>query len=147
MEMIGIKTDDEDKTMILLCSLHNSYKGFKEIIRHSRDSFTLEDVKNNLLIKFDIDLDSNKVTNHENVERDRETKRNQDYDRSRSKSRHKNLICNFYKNKGHIEANCFKLKEKHKANQKGPNEDANVAESESGDVIFVSDGKDKFEKN
>jgi gag-polypeptide of LTR copia-type len=46
MEMIGIKTVDEDKAMILLCSLPNSYKGFKEIILHSRDSLTLEDVKN-----------------------------------------------------------------------------------------------------
>jgi hypothetical protein len=39
------------------------------------------------------------------------------------------------------------LKEKQKANQKGPNEEANVAESESGDVPFVSYGKYKFEKN
>jgi gag-polypeptide of LTR copia-type len=80
MEMIGIKTVDEDKTMILLCSLPNSYKGFKETILHSRDYLTFKDVKNNLLIKFDIDLDSNKATNHENVglfiERGREKKRN-----------------------------------------------------------------------
>jgi GAG-pre-integrase domain/gag-polypeptide of LTR copia-type len=64
MEMICIKTDDEDKVMLLLCSLSNSYKGFKETILHSRDSLTLEDVKNNLLIKSDIDLDSRKATNH-----------------------------------------------------------------------------------
>jgi gag-polypeptide of LTR copia-type len=151
LEMIGIKTEDEDKAMILLCSLPNSYKSFKKIILHSRDSLTLEDVKNNLLIKSDIDLDSNKDTNHENVrlfiERDRENKRNQNSDRSLSKSRHKNLICNFCKNKGHIKANCFKLKEKQEANQKGPNEEANVVESESGDVLFVSDEKDNFEKN
>jgi hypothetical protein len=101
---------------ILPCSLLNSYKGFKETILHSRDSLTLEDVKNKLLIKSDIDLDSNKNTNHENVrlfvERGREKKKNQNYDRSRLKSRHKNLICNFCKNKGHIKANCFKLKVK-----------------------------------
>jgi gag-polypeptide of LTR copia-type len=88
MEMIGIKTDDEDKVMVLLCLLPNSYKDFKEIILHSRDSLTLEDVKNNLLIKSDIDLDSCKTTNHENVrlfvERGREKKRNHNYDRSRS---------------------------------------------------------------
>jgi gag-polypeptide of LTR copia-type len=45
MKMISIKTDDEDKTMILLCSLSNSYKSFKEIMLHIRDSLTLEDVK------------------------------------------------------------------------------------------------------
>jgi gag-polypeptide of LTR copia-type len=116
MEMICIKTDDEDKVMLLLCSLSNSYKGFKETILHSRDSLTLEDVKNNLLIKSDIDLDSRKATNHENVglfvERGREKKRNQNSDRNYSKSRYKNLICNFFKNKGHIKANCFKLKKK-----------------------------------
>jgi gag-polypeptide of LTR copia-type len=151
MEMIGIKTDDEDKAMVLLCSLHISYEGFKETIIHSRDSLTLEDVKNNLLIKSDIDLDSSKATNHENVElfieRGREKKRTQNYDRSRLKSRNKNLICNFNQNKGHIKANCFKLKEKQEINQKVPNEEANVVESESSDVLFVSDEKDKFEKN
>jgi gag-polypeptide of LTR copia-type len=45
MERISIKTDDEDKAMVLLCSLSISYKSFKEIILHSRDSLTLEDVK------------------------------------------------------------------------------------------------------
>jgi gag-polypeptide of LTR copia-type len=103
IEMIDIKTDDEDKVMILLCLLPNSYKGFKEIILHSRDSLTLEDLKNNLLVKSDIDLDSNKAINHENVKNS---------DRNRSKSRHKNMICDFCKNKGHIKVNCFKLKEK-----------------------------------
>jgi hypothetical protein len=63
------------------------------------------------------------------------------------KFRHKNMICNFCKNKGHIKTNYFKLKEKKKANQKGPNEYANVVEFESGDVLFVLDGKDKFKKN
>jgi gag-polypeptide of LTR copia-type len=116
MEMIDIKTDDEDKTMVLLCSLLNSYKGFNETILHGRDSLTLENVKNNLLIKSDINLDSSKATNHENVvlfvERGREKKRNQNSNRSHSKFRHKNLIYNFCKNKGHIKANYFKLKEK-----------------------------------
>jgi hypothetical protein len=103
------------------------------------------------LIKSDIDLDSSKATNHENVglfvERGREKKRNKNSDRNGSKSRHKNLICNFCKNKGHIKSKCFKLKEKQKINQKGSNEEDNVAELESGDILFVSDGKDKFEKN
>jgi hypothetical protein len=152
MERIGIKVDDEDKAMVLLCSLPNSYKGFKETILHSRDSLTLEDVKNNLLIKSDIDLDSSKAIGHENVglfiDRGREKERNQNYDRSRSKSKHRNLICNYCKKKGHIKADCFKLKNKQKANQKGvPSGEANVVESEKGDVLFVSDGKDKFEKN
>jgi len=109
MERIGIKVDDEDKAMVLLCSLPNSYKGF---ILHSRDSLTLEDVKNNLLIKSDIDLDSSKAIGHENVglfiDRGREKERNQNYDRSRSKSKHRNLICNYCKKKGQGTQPCCK---------------------------------------
>jgi gag-polypeptide of LTR copia-type len=48
MEKIGIKTDDEDRVIVLLYLLSNSYKDFKETILYSRDSLTLEDVKNNL---------------------------------------------------------------------------------------------------
>jgi hypothetical protein len=42
----------------------------------------------------------------------------------------------FLQEQGRIKANYFKLKEKQKANQKGPNKEPNVAELESGNVIL-----------
>lgn len=117
MERIGIKTDDEDKAMVLLCSLPNSYKVFKETILHSRDSLTFDDVKNNLLIKSDIDLDSTKAgSSHQDVglfvERGRQKEKSHHINKSRSRSKHRNLTCNYCKKMGHIKADCFKLKNK-----------------------------------
>ena len=152
MERIGIKTDDEDKAMVLLCSLPNSYKVFKETILHSRDSLTFYDVKNNLLIKSDIDLDSTKAgSSHQDVglivERGRQKEKSHHINKSRSRSKHRNLTCNYCKKMGHIKADCFKLKNKQQASQKDVStEEANVAESESeGDLLIVSNRNDKFE--
>jgi GAG-pre-integrase domain len=41
----------------------------------------------------------------------------------------------------------FQVEKEIKSKSKGPNEEANVVKLELGDVLFVSDGKDKFEKN
>ena len=102
MERIGIKVEDEDKAIVLLSSLPKSYQGFKETMLHSRVSLTLEDVKSNLLVKSDIE---NNLTTFERsnqevglyVERGRNNERKHHQGRSRSKSLHKNLSCNYCK--------------------------------------------------
>jgi gag-polypeptide of LTR copia-type len=55
MERIGIKMENEDKAIVLLCSLSSSYKGFKQTMLHSRHLLNLEDMEGNLLVKTDID--------------------------------------------------------------------------------------------
>jgi gag-polypeptide of LTR copia-type len=45
---LGIKVDDEDQTLLLLCSLPASYKLFRDLMVYSREMITLEDVKSNL---------------------------------------------------------------------------------------------------
>jgi hypothetical protein len=153
IEKIGIKVDDEDKAMVLWCSLPKSYKEKKETMLHSRESLTLEDVRSNLLVKSDIDNDlTTAESSHQDVglfvERGRHKERNPSSGRTRSKSKHKNLTCNYCKKKGHIKADCYKLKNKKKAQPKGASSgEVNIAESYTGDVLYVTDGKDKFEKN
>jgi hypothetical protein len=93
MERIDIKVDDENKVIILLCSLFNSYKSFKETIIYIIDYLTLVNVKNNLLIKFHNDLEFSKTFSLEKfglfIERGTKKKRNLNSNQSRPKSRHK----------------------------------------------------------
>jgi gag-polypeptide of LTR copia-type len=46
--MLGIKIEDEDQTLLLLCSLFASYMAFRNMMMYSREKITLEDVKSTL---------------------------------------------------------------------------------------------------
>jgi hypothetical protein len=132
MERIGIKVDDEDKAMVMLCSLPKSYQGFKETMLYSKDSITFEDVKNNLLVKSNMDNDLSKLENdHQGVGLIAETgqKKKNLTSSTHSNPKHKNLICNYCRKIGHIKADCFKLKNKQKA------EDASSGEGNFADFI------------
>ena len=53
-----------------------------------------------------------------------------------SSSKHKNLICNYCKKKWHIKADCFKLKNKQKADQGDSSSGyANLVEIQGDDVL------------
>lgn len=48
---IDIKFDDEDKVLVLLHSLLKSYETFVDILKHGRDTLTLDDVIGALNLK------------------------------------------------------------------------------------------------
>ena len=62
LDKLGVKVEDEDQALLLLCSLSGSFKAFRDIMVYSRDKITLEDVKSNLQAKLHLD---NEMTNVE----------------------------------------------------------------------------------
>ncbi|MBA0777665.1 hypothetical protein Gotri_005660 [Gossypium trilobum] len=52
---VEVQIDDEDQTMLLLCSLPHSYKSFKETLIYARDKLSCEDVNGHFLSKDKLD--------------------------------------------------------------------------------------------
>jgi gag-polypeptide of LTR copia-type len=48
LDRLGVKVEDEDQILLLLCLLSTSYKVFREMIVYSREKIILEDVKSTL---------------------------------------------------------------------------------------------------
>jgi len=56
LDKIEVKIEDEDQTLLLLCSLPSSYKSFKEaIIYGGKSTIKVNEVKKHLLNKKKID--------------------------------------------------------------------------------------------
>ncbi|KAL5737957.1 hypothetical protein ACOSP7_030718 [Xanthoceras sorbifolium] len=114
-----ISYDDEDQALMLLRSLPPSYKHFRDTLIYSRQTLKLEDVKAALFSKELIDKELGTSRNDSPAEGllvrgrtpDKSSSSNQ-RSRPRSKSRHRNLTCNYCKKKGHTKSECFKLKNK-----------------------------------
>jgi gag-polypeptide of LTR copia-type len=45
---LGVKVEDVDQFLLLLCSLPTSHKSFRDLMIYSRERITLDDVKSNL---------------------------------------------------------------------------------------------------
>lgn len=74
------------------------------------------------------------------IDRDRSKNRNLKDSRTRSKYKHKNLTCNYYKKNEHNKTGCFKLKNKQNVKDKGvASEEANVADCDTVDTLCVVD--------
>ena len=117
LRSIDVKIKEEDDVLLLLCSLPPSYKNFHETFLFGRDTLCLDDVKSSLLSKERIDMQTSNETGgalgEALVSRGRsQEKGSNNRGTTKSKSKHRNLICGYRKKKGHIKADCFKLKNK-----------------------------------
>nr|GEW14174.1 retrovirus-related Pol polyprotein from transposon TNT 1-94 [Tanacetum cinerariifolium] len=89
LQGVGVKVDDEDQALILMCSLHGSYENFVDTMLYGRTTISVNDVKDALLSK---EL-KRKVFRDEGsgsgqfAGRGRSQERNNGNERSRSKSR------------------------------------------------------------
>nr|GEW60947.1 retrovirus-related Pol polyprotein from transposon TNT 1-94 [Tanacetum cinerariifolium] len=134
LQGVGVKVDDEDQALILLCSLPGSYENFVDTMLYGRTTISVNDVKDALLSK---EL-KRKVYEDECsgsglfAGRGRSHERNNGNERSRSKSRNSRNV-KYYrcKEKGHIKRDCPQKK----GNSKGES-------SNSGSVAVAHDGSD-----
>ncbi|KAG8488058.1 hypothetical protein CXB51_018348 [Gossypium anomalum] len=113
LKNVEVHIDDEDQTMILLCSLTPSYKSFRETLIYGRDKLSFEDVKGHFLSR-------DKLDNELHLD---------------SKTDRKASVL-----LGHVKAYCYKLRNKRAA--ESIEEDvagANLAD-ENGDGFFSVEG-------
>lgn len=155
LETLEVKYDEEDLVLMLLCSLPPSYVTFRDTILYSRDTLTAEDVYDALLSKEKMRYLAGGSGNH--AEGLVVGGRNQDKNlgknmRCRSKSKHDEKTCHYCKNKGHIRADCYALKNRNKAigaMEKGKQHvntaEADVVDDEQngGELLVISDGDTK----
>ena len=124
LENIDAKIDDEDKALLLLCSLPQSFKHFRDTLIYGKETVSYQEIKSALKSKEQIDKNITGESRENQAEglvvRGRMDKREFDSSRSksRSKSRHRNLECRYCHKMGHIKSDCFKLKNKLKQKEK-----------------------------
>jgi len=142
---LDVKVEDEDQALLLLCSLPTQYKSLRDMMIYGREKISLEDVKGNLQTKLHLDNEMTSVDKGSQgvglvTERERSKDKTPIGSRSRSKSKHNNLTCNYCKKKGHIKTNCFILQNKQKACGGVASEEVNVAkDDDTYDVLCVVD--------
>ncbi|MFQ6622335.1 hypothetical protein Gotur_001455, partial [Gossypium turneri] len=123
---VEVQIDDEDRAMLLLCSLLLSYKSFKETLIYGRDKLSYKDVKGYLLSK---DKFNNKFGSDNKADRQASVL-------VVSKKRDKR--CCYCKKLGHIKAYCYKLRNKRAVES---NEEdvasANLTDENGDDFLLV----------
>lgn len=144
LENLGVKTDDEDLAMLLLYHLPSKYTHFRDTLLYGKQTITLDEVMTSLLSKDKMDSSQKENSGEGLYTRGRSIERGKtENSRPRSKSQHKNLICNYCKKKGHIKKNCFKLQNKLKSGGVNPKEDdsgnANIATDQSDFALFAEE--------
>ncbi|MBA0766611.1 hypothetical protein Gotri_015639 [Gossypium trilobum] len=113
--------------MLLLCSLPLLYKSFKETLIYSRDKLSFDDVKGHLLSKFKL---QNEFGSDSKADK-------QAFVLVASGKRDK--MCRYYKNLGHVKADCYKLRNKRVAeSNKKDVASANLADESSDNFLLVS---------
>ncbi|KAL8153408.1 hypothetical protein V2J09_011168 [Rumex salicifolius] len=154
LENLDIKIEDEDKAVLLICSLPPSYKHFKEIMLYGSNAecISLEDVKSNLLAKEKFDVDKSIENPAEGLYVKGKDK-NGFKNKSKSKAKFKtingntnnNKSCKYCKKSGHEISECYKLKnkEKYAANEQskqGEHQNSSSANvCSNGDLLLVGD--------
>ena len=139
LESMDVKIDDEDKAIVLLCSLPPSYKTFRDTVSYGKNTISLDEVKAALFSKevMDKELTVRSSSGQGEALNMRGRFKEKDKNRSRSKSRYKNLTCNYSKKKGHIKAERFKLKNKQQAHQKDQ-----TKQEQTGEVSYAEINSD-----
>ncbi|KAG8491252.1 hypothetical protein CXB51_014428 [Gossypium anomalum] len=160
LEIMEVQYDKEDLGLILLCSLPPSYSTFRDMILYSRESLTVDEVYDfltsydkmkHLVVKPDSQGESliARGRQDQNVDNDRgrtQERNPRGKSKGRSKSSNRGKTYNFYKKKGHIKSECYKLQNKIKreaVNQKGKqlenSGEADVVEDYSdGELLIAS---------
>lgn len=142
---IGETVSDENKAIILLNSLPESYNEVKSAIRCGRDSLTMDIVLNALRSR---ELEMRKMKSKESEAliawgRTEKKTNNRSNSRGRSKSQGKQTKRCFHCHKeGHIRRNCYELKNKRKNEHKKEEEphNVNVTEGyESAEVLTIAE--------
>jgi len=142
---LDVKVEDEDQALLLLYSLPTQYKSLRDMMIYGREKISLEDVKGNLQAKLHLDNEMTSVDKGSQgvglvAERGRPKDKTPMGSRGRSKSKHKNLTCNYCKKKGHINTNFFILQNKQKGRGGVASEEVNVAkDDDTYDVLCVVD--------
>ncbi|KAG6388780.1 hypothetical protein SASPL_150216 [Salvia splendens] len=145
LENVDVKVSEEDQAILLLCSLPPSLKHFRDTMIYGKDTISYSSVKSALKSKEQIDRDITGESSSGQAEglfvRGRpESKDFENRSKGKSKSKHANKKCNNCKKKGHIKADCFKLKnkEKNNINQNNNTGEASVAADESDGTVFIA---------
>ena len=95
---LDVSLDDEDISIKLLYFLPKDYKHFRETVLYGKDVIVVEEVKGALLYR---EMIEKQLSKSDDLAQGREglvVNR----DKSRCKSRHKNVVCYNCKKKGHI---------------------------------------------
>ncbi|KAL8161669.1 hypothetical protein V2J09_013158 [Rumex salicifolius] len=146
--------EDEDKAVLLICSLPSSYKHFKEIMLYGNnsDSLCLEDVKSNMLAKEKFDVDKDSESNAEGLyvrgrNGDKPSKHRSKFkpkpDNKYKGSNNNGKSCKYCKKAGHDVSECFKLKNKKENQKQGQSSDQGGQSTHSvnsctdGDLLLV----------
>ncbi|KAG8474939.1 hypothetical protein CXB51_031653 [Gossypium anomalum] len=158
-----VQYDKEDLGLILLCSMPPSYSTFRDTILYNSKSLTVDEVyesltsydkMKHLVVKPDSQGESIIACGRQDRNVDNNRGRTQERDprsksKGRSKSSNRGKTCNFYRKKGHIKYECYKLQNKIKrevANQKGKQPEnfgeADVVEDYSDGELLVASVND-----
>ena len=150
LQTVGVKIEDDDQAIILLCSLRNSYENFVDIMLHGRDTLSISDVKDVLHSKelkrrVSGSIESNSyssliITRGMSKEMNGGSKM-----KSRSKSKSRGSQCYHCKELGHIRHDCphqRNIKENKESNGKVSanivQENSNEGELKCSDVLTIS---------
>ena len=126
---MDVKYDGEDLTLMSLRSLPPSYNHFRDSLILNKETLSVEEVKEAFFAKELMDNEFVHSTYQNPADRVLACRGASGKD-SGSSFMHKNLTYNYCKKKGHIKADCFKLKNKQQ--YKEESDETNFIEDESG---------------
>ncbi|KAH9782268.1 hypothetical protein KPL71_008823 [Citrus sinensis] len=139
-----IHIDDEDKVMILLCSLPSSFEHLVDTLMYGRQTLTMVDVKETLSSKAATKRDSREAEGL--MARGRSEKKESNKGKKKiSKSKSKNMKCFHCHKEGHFKKDCPEKKNKPKDTREKIGDAAVASESQEYDgydsagVLLVTD--------